>query len=157
MRNTTKILLITLLITLTWNPLSYSEVEFEKAAIRVGGVELLVEVAISTRARERGLMDRDEVPEGTGMLFVYPRRMRCRLWMKDTLVPLSVAFIKADGQITKIVRMEKIKSTKIYRSKEKVKYALEVPLGWFEKNGIEAGGYCAIPDTLPRRNQTKRK
>jgi len=149
MSNAAKAIIITLLTTLAWSPLGYPQLEFQKTVIVVGDLEVPVEVAITGRAREKGLMDRDEVPEGTGMLFVYPERIKCRLWMKDTLVPLSAAFINEDGRITEIVKMKKIRSTKVYRSKEKVKYALEVPLGWFEKNGIEAGDYCDIPDILP--------
>jgi uncharacterized membrane protein (UPF0127 family) len=115
------------------------------AAMRCGKADLLVEIAADEPSRERGLMQRDAVPDGTGMLFVYPESTICTLWMKDTCVPLSAAFISKDGKITEIVQMEKIGSRKIYRSSEKVRYALEVPLGWFERNEVKAGDLCEMP------------
>ena len=66
--------------------------------------------------------------------------------MRNTIIPLSAAFIKEDGTIVNIVKMEKTGSQKVYRSTERVKYALEVPFGYFEKHGIKAGDHCEIPD-----------
>lgn len=127
---------------------SYSQDELETATIKIGDVNLIVEIAATPKAWERGLMHREDLPEGRGMLFVYPKQKRYKLWMKNTLIPLSAAFIKEDGRIAQIVRMEKVKTTKIYRSKEKVKYALEVPLGYFERHGIMVGDSCIIPEIL---------
>lgn len=123
---------------------SYPDVECGKAVVAVNGVRIKVEVASTARARETGLMHRRMLPEGAGMLFVYPDERIAALWMKDTYIPLSAAFIKEDGVISQIIYMEKTRSAKIYRSKEKVKYVLEVPLGYFERNGIKAGDYCDI-------------
>ena len=124
----------------------FSHGELEKATIKVGGVSLIVEVAATQRTREKGLMRRKELPEGTGMLFIYPKERIGKLWMRNTIIPLSAAFIKDDGSIANIVKMEKTGSEKVYQSKGRVKYALEVPLGYFEKNGITAGDHCEIPD-----------
>jgi uncharacterized membrane protein (UPF0127 family) len=64
--------------------------------------------------------------------------------MRHTYVPLSVAFINKDGKIVQIERMAEINSAVIYRSKEKIKYALEVPLDFFDKHGITVGDSCSI-------------
>jgi uncharacterized membrane protein (UPF0127 family) len=113
--------------------------------IRCGGVPISVEVAADGKSRDRGLMYREELTEGTGMLFVYNSERICKLWMRNTYIPLSAAFIDKEGKIAQIIDMEKTGSTKIYRSDDKVKYALEVPLGWFYKNGINVGDHCEIP------------
>lgn len=124
---------------------SFSESLFEPASVTIKQLELNIEVAVSEAARRQGLMNRENVPEGTGMLFVYPSERVCRLWMKNTPVPLSAAFIDSQGRITEIVRMPRINSRIIYESKKKVSFALEVPLGYFEDNGIAAGDICEIP------------
>ncbi|NQT07335.1 MAG: DUF192 domain-containing protein [Candidatus Omnitrophica bacterium] len=137
------VILLTLVISAGY---SYCQDHLDSLDIKVGGVELVVEIAADRMAREQGLMHREVLPEGMGMLFVFPDRREVRLWMKDTLIPLSAAFIDTDGRIMQIEHMEKTRSTKVYRSNEMVKFSLEVPLGWFERNGIEAGDYCEIPD-----------
>ena len=124
---------------------SFCESLFETSSLTINGLELNVQVAVSERARRQGLMNRNMVPEGTGMLFVYPSVRICRLWMRNTLVPLSAAFIDSQGRITEIVRMPRINSQIIYESKKKVSFALEVPMGYFEKNGIAAGDISEIP------------
>lgn len=124
----------------------HAQEEPPTVSIEISGIELIVETASDPASREKGLMHRDSLPEGKGMLFIYPDEKKRRLWMKNTPIPLSAAFIRNNGKITQIVHMEKTNSTKIYRSKERAKYALEVPLGWFEKNGIKTGDCCLIPD-----------
>jgi uncharacterized membrane protein (UPF0127 family) len=123
--------------------------EIEYKSISCGGKELLVEVSKDEKSRNRGLMHRESLDDGKGMLFIYPRLRIGRLWMRNTLIPLSAAFINEEGVITGIVRMERTESTKIYRSKVKIKYALEVPLGWFEANGVAPGDRCVLPDITP--------
>ncbi len=118
----------------------------EHIAITCGGKELMVEIAANKASRNTGLMGRQRLDKGRGMLFVYPSLRVGRLWMHKTLIPLSAAFIDEEGVITGIVRMEKTGSTRIHRSGKKIQYALEVPLGWFEENGVEAGDRCDIPD-----------
>lgn len=125
---------------------SFSAGEVEYLTIKCGSADLTVEVAADFRTRGKGLMHREELAEGKGMIFVYPHKDICRLWMKNTYIPLSVAFLDEDGRILQIIDMKKTDSSKIYRSKMKVKYALEVPLGWFDKNDIKTGDSCIIPD-----------
>lgn len=104
------------------------------------GRQVLVraEVAETDQSRAQGLMYRKTVPEGTGMLFVFDRDQVLTFWMKNTLVPLSIAYISADGLIIDILDMEP-KSLKPVVSSRSVRYALEVPRGYFTKAGIREG------------------
>jgi len=91
-------------------------------------------------------MFREELPKGTGMLFIYPKPTIVELWMKNTSLPLSAAFIDKDFFITEIIKMEELYSTRIYRSRNQAKYCIEVPLGWFEENGVAPGDMLVIPE-----------
>jgi uncharacterized membrane protein (UPF0127 family) len=120
--------------------------------LSIGGVGLLVEVAATEEARERGLSGRAEVPSGTGMLFVFPDEAVRSFWMKDTLVPLSVAFLDREGRITQMEDMTPL-SEEAHRSREPARYVLEVPQGWFTKMGITVGDQVVFGETLRRRLQ----
>lgn len=137
---TIAVLLLALLIL----PPVYSQDEFETATIKIGTAELVVELAQTRREREIGLMHRKKLPDGHGMLFIYPKKQIVKLWMKNTFIPLSAAFIDEDGMIFEIVRMEKLNSSKIYKSTKVASSALEVPLGYFERNGITVGDRLII-------------
>lgn len=104
---------------------------------------LTVQVADTQRKREKGLMFVRKLPENEGMLFVFSKRTNDAFWMKNTLIPLSIAFLDSDGQILKILDMEPCKGNKcpIYDPKLSYHYAIEVNLGWFEKNQIKKGDY----------------
>lgn len=108
------------------------------AAIRSGAVELTVELAVSQEEQSTGLMHRAEVPDGRGMLFVYPDDRRMSFWMKNTLVPLSIAFLGADGTIKEIHDMEAL-SLAAVESERYARYALEVAKGWFGRAGLKVG------------------
>jgi len=141
-----KFFLITLLAVTASAISSYSQAELEITTIEINNISLTVEVAADPKSRQKGLMHRESLAGSTGMLFVYPKEIKINLWMKNTFMPLSAAFIKEDGKIVEIISMEKIDSAKIYGSEEKVKYTLEVPLGWFEEMGVKTGDYCAMPN-----------
>jgi uncharacterized membrane protein (UPF0127 family) len=103
------------------------------------GVHLVAEVAAVPEARSCGLSHRSELPQNHGMLFVFQNTKQVSFWMKDTHIPLSIAFIDDHGQIVDIQKMDPIPSTQTYNSPLPVRYALEVNQGWFEKNGIGLG------------------
>jgi uncharacterized membrane protein (UPF0127 family) len=111
--------------------------------IELGGVRLEVEVANTPEEMEIGLSGRTELPEGTGMLFVYGHPQIARFWMKDTKIPLSIGFFDAKKRLTQREDMDppkkEDKKLTIYRSKVHAVYALEVPQGWFEKHHIKPG------------------
>ena len=111
------------------------------------GVELRVELARTAGERSRGLMFREELAEDGGMLFVYVEDTEAGFWMRDTLIPLSIAFIAADGTILDIQDMEP-RSEDTHRSPEAYRYALEVNQGWFQRNGFDVGDRVEIPDLV---------
>ena len=109
------------------------------------GVELTVELARTAGERSRGLMLREELAEDGGMLFVFPGDTEAGFWMKDTLVPLAIAFIAEDGTILGSQEMEPLSEDK-HRPPAPYRYALEVNQGWFEERGFGTGDRVEIPD-----------
>jgi hypothetical protein len=107
-------------------------------------IALDAEIAANDEDRRRGLMDRKELDDGKGMLFVFERDQRLAFWMKDTLIPLSIAFITADGRILEIRSMKPQDLTPVESSRS-ARYALEVPLGWFDRSGVVPGDRIDIP------------
>ena len=107
--------------------------------ISVEGHPLFVEIAATPTARTCGLSQRDSLPEDSGMLFVFPTSRLASFWMKDTRIPLSIAFLDDAGRIVGIQKMIPLNIEKRYRSNQPVRYALEVNQGWFNQNGIHVG------------------
>ena len=101
-------------------------------------VSINAEIAKTNEERAQGLMFRTELPDGEGMLFVFERDEILSFWMKDTLIPLSIAFILSDGRIVEIRDMEPGNLNPIVSSRS-VRYALEVPQGWFSRVSIGVG------------------
>lgn len=83
-------------------------------------------------------MNRESLPENAGMLFVFAEPKAQAFWMKNTLIPLSIAFIDAEGKIVQIEDMKPHDETNTM-SKTKVQYALETNRGWFERHGVAVG------------------
>ncbi|TVR59234.1 MAG: DUF192 domain-containing protein [Spirochaetaceae bacterium] len=95
--------------------------------------------------RARGLMHRDSIPETGGMLFVFESERRLSFWMKDTRIPLSIAFIRDDGLIMEMYDMEPF-SLETIESRFPARYALEVNKGTFGNLGIRPGDRVQIPE-----------
>lgn len=96
------------------------------------------EVAAHDAARRQGLMQRRALPEQRGMLFVFERAARHCMWMKNTFLPLSVAFLDAQGRILNIEEMQP--QTEVnHCAARPARYALEMNAGWFARRGIERG------------------
>ena len=113
-----------------------------------GGDEVRVRVEIADEAPEqaRGLMYRTALAEDRGMLFVFPREERLSFWMKNTLIPLSVAFMDSEGRIVDIQDMKPLDDDPpSYVSAEPAQYALEVNQGFFEDRGVEVGDRAELP------------
>jgi uncharacterized membrane protein (UPF0127 family) len=117
------------------------------ALVGPGGehVALAVEMATTPTTRERGLMQRKELPEGHGMLFTFTdavRPVRLSFWMKDTLMPLDILFFGDDGMLVSTARMEpcmEMNNCPLYRSDAPATYALEVPAGFIDRYGVGEG------------------
>ena len=107
-------------------------------SLTISGHTVTAEVAHTPMARAKGLMYRDALDENSGMLFIFPQADRYSMWMLNTRIPLSVAFVDDKGIILNIADMTP--HTKItHRSAGLAKYALEVNQGWFSARGIKAG------------------
>lgn len=106
-----------------------------------GGLhEVDVEVAATPEARERGLMWREELPAGQGMLFIFPEEEVQRFWMRNTLIPLDMIFINSAGRIVGIVERA-VPRSRVSRSVGVPgRYVLEVPGGWSQTVGLTRGG-----------------
>jgi uncharacterized protein len=106
--------------------------------LTVGGHALTAEVAATDSQRSTGLMHRRMLPENRGMLFVFPDVAMHGMWMMNTYVPLSVAFLDRDGTIINIADMQPQTQT-THMAARPAKYALEANRGWFAKRGIKPG------------------
>ncbi len=106
-----------------------------------GGKALKVdsEVASTNDARTRGLMWRYALPEGTGMLFIFPRQRPLSFWMRNTLIPLDMVFIDADGAVVSIIENAEPRTLTARPATGPATYVLEVPGGWTKTNGVKAG------------------
>ena len=96
------------------------------------------EIAEKTEDRNHGFMERKTIPDGTGMLFIFERDQILSFWMKNTPHPLSIAYIDSKGKIRDIYDMTPYSLSSII-STVSVRYDLEVPQGWYKKNGITVG------------------
>lgn len=106
-------------------------------------VSLKAEIAKKDEERQKGFMFRKNIPEGTGMLFIFEYDQILNFWMKNTPTPLSIAYITSDGRIRDILDMTPY-SVDSVKSSGYVRYALEVPQGWYKKAGIKAGDRLVI-------------
>ena len=118
------------------NKLAIQKIFIERNGITVATVN--AEIARTDDERSLGLMFREKLPDGDGMLFVFERDEILAFWMKNTLIPLSIAFITSDCRIVEIKNMypHDLNTTSSGRS---VRYALEVPQGWFGRAGVQIG------------------
>jgi uncharacterized protein len=112
-----------------------------------------LEVAADPSARARGLMGRTEVAKGTGMVFLYPADVTEAFWMKNTLVPLSIAFVAADGRVVSVAEMTPCKADPCpsYAPAGPYRYAVELAAGSFGAAGVGPGARVvpADPAALP--------
>jgi len=135
----------TLLITLTcWLFASAAwaqgapQLDLPRTKLSAGMFLIDTQVAATPAQREIGLMHRSTMPQGEGMLFVFERPGEQCFWMKNTLLPLTAAFVADDGTIVNLEDM-KPQTLDSHCSKKPVRYVLEMNQGWFEKKGIKAG------------------
>lgn len=114
-----------------------------KLKITQNGKSMEIDIEFANREKlwEQGLMFRKSIPWKFGMLFVFPENITSGFWMKNTLIPLDIAFINSKGEIINIQRMEPCKENpcKIYKSPLPYRFALEVRAGFFKKFGFSEG------------------
>ena len=108
-----------------------------------GADTVVAEVAATADERAEGLMYRDDVPDGTGMLFVFQDNQPRSFWMANTYVPLDIAYMNPSYQIVDIIAMEPL-VTDSYPSSQPSMFALKVRQGWFAEKGIAVGATANI-------------
>ena len=116
----------------------------ERITITIGGKDFRVEVARTPEQRQRGLMFRKHIKATEGMLFVFPADQYLAFWMKDTHIPLSIAFLAKDGEILQIEDLKPF-SLRTVRSRRSARYALEVLQGSFSDLEVEPGHKIDLP------------
>jgi len=116
--------------------------------LKMGEETVRVEIAVSAAEQARGLMYRRDMNWNKGMLFVYDDDRILSFWMKNTFIPLSIAFLDSQGRILHIAQMQPQSKTS-HRSPVPARYALEMNLGWFEKAGVKVGDKAefALPES----------
>ena len=100
--------------------------------------KLFIEIADTPEKREQGLMYRKNLAKNQGMLFKFPHNTFASFWMKNTYIPLDIAFLNEQGRILQIESLSPLNTKAVY-SNHSCKYALEVNKGWFTQNGIIVG------------------
>lgn len=136
------VLLLTLISSLTFA--GQTDSIFPQIQVKVKQQVYPLEYANTFELRAQGLMHREQMCESCGMLFNFKQVKRASMWMKNTLIPLDVAFIRPDGKITDIKVMQPHDLTPI-GSSQPVLYAWEMNQGWFAKNAIQIGDTVNIP------------
>lgn len=133
-----RILASLLLAILPIVPLRAACAELPTRTLTIGGHKLTVEVASTPQAMQTGLMNRFSLQPDHGMLFVFGKPQPLAFWMKDTYIPLSIAFVDARGRIINIEDMQP-QDESTHWSKGIGLYAIEMRQGWFAAHGIAAG------------------
>lgn len=122
------------------------------ATLLIGSQRIQAEVASTPQTRERGLMQRTRLCADCGMLFVFDEAAKHGFWMQNTPLPLSIAFINAQGIIINIADMQP-NTTTIHLAQGDALYALEMNRGWFAKRGIKRGDAIRRPQLKsPNKN-----
>lgn len=117
-----------------------------RAIAKIGEEIFNFELALTQEEQLRGLKFREELPEDSGMLFVYEEPQVLRFYMKDTSLPLDIAFLDANFIIVDIQKLEPFKEIPVF-SKTEAKYALEINQGFFKKFNLKIGDTLQIEFT----------
>jgi uncharacterized protein len=120
------------------------QMDLQRVKLSAGMHLIDVQVAATPEQRQTGLMFRKEMPQQEGMLFVFEQASQQCFWMKNTLLPLTAAFVADDGTIVNMADM-KPQTTEPHCSAEPVRYVLEMNKGWFARKGIKAGSKLGGP------------
>ena len=126
------------------------QMNLQRVKLLAGMHQIDAQVASSAEQRQTGLMFRKDMPQHEGMIFVFDQPTQQCFWMKNTLLPLSAAFIADDGTIVNIEDM-KPQTLDAHCSAKPVRYVLEMNKGWFAKKGIKAGAKLQGPPFQAQR------
>lgn len=127
------------------------QMDLPRVKLTAGMYLVDTQVAATPQQRATGLMFRRQMPQSEGMLFVFEQASEQCFWMKNTLLPLTAAFVADDGTIVNLADM-KPQTTESHCSEKPVRFVLEMNRGWFAQKGIKAGFKLSGP---PFRTDTK--
>lgn len=130
--------LLVLLAASNWAGAQEAAQRLRTIPLNAGMHNIKAEVAMTEEQRQIGLMHRKDMPTSDGMLFIFENKAPRCFWMKNTLLPLSIAFLADDGTVVNIEDMQP-QQLDSHCSTQPVRYALEMNQGWFAKRGIKAG------------------
>lgn len=130
--------LITLAAALPASAQNQPQMNLQRVEITAGMHRIDAQVAVAPQERQTGLMHRKEMPVHEGMLFVFEQPATQCFWMKNTLLPLTAAFVADDGTIVNLADM-KPQTEDSHCSAKPVRYVLEMNQGWFAQKGIKPG------------------
>ncbi len=126
------------LLTLTANAQGVPQTQLPRATLNAGMHLIQVQLAQDFEQRQIGLMWRKEMPQNEGMLFVFEQPAVQCFWMRNTILPLTAAFVADDGSIVNLADMKPM-NDESHCSKKPVRFVLEMNQGWFAKRNIQAG------------------
>lgn len=135
----TRFALSLLLSLLSWSAIAQqAQTDLPRTTLQAGMYQMDVQVAATPEQRAIGLMFRQNMPEYEGMLFVFEQATPQCFWMKNTLLPLTAAFVADDGSIVNLADMQP-QTTTSHCSEKPVRFVLEMKQGWFAKRGLKKG------------------
>ena len=119
--------------------LTNAQPRLQTIKLYIGPEELTTELALTREQMATGMMWRTNMPEGEAMLFAFGQPHRTSFYMKNTLVPLSAAYIDPDGAILELHDFQPHNPTPVEAKSDNIQYVLEVPQGWFKRHNISTG------------------
>lgn len=119
--------------------LDHAQSKLETIKLFLEGNEVEAEIARSRQEIATGMMFRQTMGQNEGMLFVYGKPRRVGFYMKNTVIPLSVAYMDPEGKILEIHDLQPLNTTSIRAKTSQIQFVLEMPQGWFESNQVEPG------------------
>lgn len=128
-----------LLVSTSWATEGIPQTDLPQVELRIGSAVATVQVADENTERQKGLMYHRELGENQGMLFVFARPQPVSFYMRNTFVPLSIAYINATGMILEIHDLTPLEETPVRSRFPTIQFALEMPQGWFTRNRILPG------------------
>lgn len=114
------------------------QLDLRRVKLTAGMYQIDTQLAVTPQQREVGLMFRKEMPQAEGMLFIFEQPATQCFWMKNTILPLTAAFVADDGRIVNLADM-KPQTEDSHCSEEPVRYVLEMNQGWFAKKNLKKG------------------
>lgn len=115
-------------------------------SVQQGKVQSQLRFAVTDLEKAQGLMRVLSLPENQGMIFIYSEDRQMSFWMKNTWLDLDIAFIRADGVVDEIKSMYAQDKTTVNSKSSSIRYAVEMPLGWYAKSGVRVGDQLKMED-----------